>query len=422
LTLEEIAMKKIWFLSLLFFFLTAAAFAGTVNLPRTGQTNCYDANGAYMPCAGTGEDGEIKAGVAWPNPRLTDNGDGTMTDYLTGLMWMKDANLPGGTKTWLQALDYVAGMNMGSPFGPGYTDWRLPNVNELRSLINFNEANNAAWLTSQGFTNVQDYSYWSSTSCASCGVPYDAWSVNMWSGGTGVLGYAKDYSYDHYVWPVRSGQCGSLENSLICLPQTGQTKCYDELGYEISCSGTGQDGEIQAGVAWPIPRFTDHGNDTVTDNLTGLMWTKNAYVYGAPVGWGQALSYAKKMNNGTYENFGYTDWRLPNVNELASLINFNEANNATWLTSQGFTNVQEYYSYWSSTLYAFEPDETWSINMYHSHVGTYGSYEDGYVWPVRGGQTGCSAWTDVIGKYNAYVSGSASWTDVIECYNQYVSP
>jgi hypothetical protein len=418
-------MKKIWFLSLLFLFLTTAAFAGTVNLPRTGQTNCYDSTGgAYIPCAGTGEDGEIKAGVAWPNPRFTDNGDGTMTDYLTGLMWMKDANLPGGTKTWLQALDYVAGMNIGSPFGPGYTDWRLPNVNELRSLINFNEANNATWLTSQGFTNVQDYSYWSSTSCAHD--PYDAWSVNMWSGGTGVLCYAKYYSYNHYVWPVRSGQCGSLENSVICLPQTGQTKCYDELGYEISCSGTGQDGEIQAGVDSPIPRFTDHGNDTVTDNLTGLMWTRNTNLYGGSVTWSQALSYAKKMNNGTYENFGYTDWRLPNVNELASLINFNEANNATWLNSQGFTNVQEDMAYyWSSTSYAFEPDNAWSISMYYSYVGASDKYYSYvyyyYVWLVRGGQTGCSAWTDVISKYNAYVSGQATWNDVITCYNEYVS-
>jgi len=58
------------------------------------------------------------------------------------------------------------------------------------------------------------------------------------------------------------------------LPQTGQTTCYDSSGTVISCTGTGQDGEIQAGVAWPDPRFTVSG-DCVSDNLTGLMWAKN---------------------------------------------------------------------------------------------------------------------------------------------------
>jgi hypothetical protein len=57
--------------------------------------------------------------------------------------------------------------------------------------------------------------------------------------------------------------------------KTGQTKCYNASGTEISCTGTGQDGEIRAGVAWPNPRFSISG-DCVTDNLTGLMWAKNA--------------------------------------------------------------------------------------------------------------------------------------------------
>jgi len=90
------------------------AFAGTIDLPKTGQTKCYDESGTEISCTGTGQDGEIQAGVAWPGPRFTDNGDGTMTDNLTGLMWTTNANLPGGYKTWQQALDYVAGMNAGT--------------------------------------------------------------------------------------------------------------------------------------------------------------------------------------------------------------------------------------------------------------------------------------------------------------------
>lgn len=75
-----------------------AAMAGTalaISLPRTGQTTCYDTAGAVIPCAGTGQDGDELQGVAWPSPRFTDNGNGTVTDNLTGLIWLKNANCFG---------------------------------------------------------------------------------------------------------------------------------------------------------------------------------------------------------------------------------------------------------------------------------------------------------------------------------------
>jgi hypothetical protein len=91
------------------------SFAGTIRLPQTEQTTCYDnsPSGNPIPCAGTGQDGELKAGVAWPNPRFTVSGE-CVSDNLTGLMWANNGNLPNGTRTWQQALDYVASMNSGS--------------------------------------------------------------------------------------------------------------------------------------------------------------------------------------------------------------------------------------------------------------------------------------------------------------------
>ncbi|KJU83107.1 protein containing DUF1566, partial [Candidatus Magnetobacterium bavaricum] len=103
------------------------------------------------------------------------------------------------TKTWQQALDYVTSMNTGAGTY-GHTDWRLPNINELESLVNAEQANPATWLISQGFTNVQSFLYWSSTSYA-----YNtsfAWIVYMFDGYV----YANDKSDGYYVWPVRSGQ------------------------------------------------------------------------------------------------------------------------------------------------------------------------------------------------------------------------
>lgn len=172
---------------------------GVISLPWTGQTKCYNESGAEISCAGTGQDGELQTGVDWPEPRFTVSGD-CVTDNLTGLMWSKNGNLPNGTRTWQGALDYVASINSGSGLY-GYKDWRLPNVNELESLVNAGEANCVIWLNSQGFVNVQSYRYWSSNH-----VPENtigaALNVDMWGGTVG----AELYGSAGNVWPVRSGQ------------------------------------------------------------------------------------------------------------------------------------------------------------------------------------------------------------------------
>src|SRR5215475_2285106 len=75
--------------------------------------------------------------------------------------------------------------------------------------------------------------------------------------------------------------------------QTGQTKCWDAAGNPITCDGTGQDGDIQAGVEWPTPRFKDRHDGTVRDKLTGLIWLKNANCFG-PLAWENALNAANQ--------------------------------------------------------------------------------------------------------------------------------
>ncbi|KJU83647.1 secreted protein containing DUF1566, partial [Candidatus Magnetobacterium bavaricum] len=183
-----------------------AAYAGTVSLPQTGQTTSYDANTPQR------DDGALRVGVAWPNPRFTDNSDGTVTDNLTGLMWTKNANLPGGTKTWQQALDYVASMNSGAGTY-GYTDWRLPNINELESLVNAGQTNHATWLNEQGFINVQSYSYWTSTFNANyASFPFSGWAVEI---HTCKIGSAGKSDPNLYVWPVRHGESGAFNNSFV---------------------------------------------------------------------------------------------------------------------------------------------------------------------------------------------------------------
>ena len=364
-----------------------------ISLPKTGQTTCYDSSGNIIDCTGTGQDGDLQQGVAWPSPRFTDNGDGTVRDNLTGLIWTKDGNAPGPAvcspataKTWQGALDYVACLNTNSYLG--YSDWHLPDINELRSLVNAGQSDTSTWLNSQGFNNVQSSSYWSSTSDAY--YPHGAWIVNMW------VGYMYNFGFktsNYYVWPVRSGQSWLLENSIISIPKTGQTTCYDSSGNIIGCTGTGQDGNLQRGVAWPSPRFTDNGDGTVTDNLTGLIWTKDGNAPGSSAcspattkTWQGALDYVACLNTNSY--LGYTDWRLPNVNELKSLVHAGQSSISAWLNTQGFNNVQSSY-YWSSTSgagYTYYADGAWVVSMWSGGMVSSSKTSYYYVWPVRSGQ------------------------------------
>jgi hypothetical protein len=152
---------------------------------------------------------------------------------------------------------------------------------------------------------------------------------------------------------------------------------------------SGDDGDLERGVAWPVPRFADHGNGTATDNLTGLMWTKNANLPNGYMNWQQALNYVAGMNAGTYPNYGYHDWRLPNRKELFSLIDHSRYNPAL-PADHPFTNVQAYY-YWSSTTVAGYPAFAWIVGMRSGDVSNGGKYYydgNGYVWPVRSGQSG----------------------------------
>jgi len=181
-----------------------ATQAGPIALPRTGQTSCFDTsvppqavacNTAGIP---PGQDGAYQTGVAEPNPRFVAGTGATadcVTDNLTGLMWAGNANLPAGVRTWQQALAFANDLDL-----CGFTDWRLPNRKELRSLTNYGFVNNAAALNILGFNSVQAADYWSSTSYAGGAFPY-AWMVRV-NGGVGF----DNKSSSFYVWPVRAGR------------------------------------------------------------------------------------------------------------------------------------------------------------------------------------------------------------------------
>jgi len=177
---------------------------------ETGQVTCYDEGGAVIPCAGTGQDGDRRGGVSWPNPRFVDNGDGTVRDMLTGLVWLENANC-FGTRTWVNALADANGLASGAcglTDGSVAGDWRLPARFELESLLDLeyynptlsSAAGTAQWTEGDAFSGVQSNLYRSSSSSAS--YPQSAWAVYLYFGFVDD----DDKSGSYYVWPVRAGQ------------------------------------------------------------------------------------------------------------------------------------------------------------------------------------------------------------------------
>jgi hypothetical protein len=168
--------------------------------------------------------------------------------------------------------------------------------------------------------------------------------------------------------------------------KTGQTDCRDASGASVACGGTGQDGQYQSGVS-ASPRFTDNGNGTVKDNLTGLIWLKNANCFGTQV-WAAALSNANSLASGSC---GLSDgsvagsWRLPNIRELQSLIDYSAAN-PVLPAGNPFANTNSS-TYWSSTYVSTGPSSAWVVYFYNADVNIADKAATAsLVWPVRNGQ------------------------------------
>ena len=181
----------------------------------------------------------------------------------------------------------------------------------------------------------------------------------------------------------------SISNPQVCTearpPATGQTVIYK----------TNDDGSLHKGVPWPPHRFYNNNDGTVTDNLTGLIWLKNANKFEANT-WTDAINICSSLSddgNSLQDGSVAGDWRLPNILELESLIAIaytnpcisNTYGNGQWVPDNPFINIQSSL-YWSSTTQNSNTNNAWYVRMDNSK--TLWSSKSGtlYVWPVRGGK------------------------------------
>lgn len=168
---------------------------------QTDQTRCYDVRGRVIPCNWTGQDGEVRPGVPWPEPRFLAEGS-VVEDRLTGLSWPRNATACEWPLPWEEALGWVARRNR--EVWLGHADWRMPDRREMRSLIS-HQARDPALPAGHPFGGVFPghpfrrpcESYWSSTSSAY--EPDWCMALHLDRGAVGV-GQKKGHSFS--VWAV----------------------------------------------------------------------------------------------------------------------------------------------------------------------------------------------------------------------------
>ncbi|MBZ5575527.1 MAG: DUF1566 domain-containing protein [Acidobacteriia bacterium] len=363
-----------------------ASNRGAAGPPLLGANfTAYDGSNPLVSLAP--EDASVKRAFGWRS-RFTDNQDGTVTDGVTGLIWLQNAGCLTPAN-WAGALAQVNGLASGAcglTDGSAAGQWRLPDLNELESLVDVS-ASNPALTPGNPFTNVSTAIYWTSTSYfgGQAGSP-NAWAIRLSDGR-----YINDSvsnskaTASNQVWAVKgSGGAGAIR-----LQATGLYVPYV----------SGDDGSIQSGVPPTFPRWVDKGDGTVADTVTGLVWLKQADCINQ--NWAVALAAVAVLSSG---QCGLTDgsqagnWRMPSRNEMQSLSDRNENNHAdffdhtyfykdgTFFQSAIFTNFLSLQYYWTSTADAADPTKAWTV--YSCDFGVYDTPKAnaGYTLAVRAAQ------------------------------------
>ncbi|MBD3232471.1 MAG: DUF1566 domain-containing protein [candidate division Zixibacteria bacterium] len=298
--------------------LNAPAQSRTYNIVDTGQDICYDTlEQIECPDPGDsfyGQDAQIDG----LQPSYQDNGNGTVTDLVTGLVWIQKPDTDGDGEldsddqlTWQEFLEYPDTLNAQN-YG-GYDDWRTPTIKELYSLIDFSGLDPSG-PSPQVLVPFIDTDY------------FDFVYGDTTNGGR--LIDAQYWSNTQYVGTVFDGDTAIFGVNFA----DGRIKGYPR---DIGPGGVAVHFAryVRGNTDYGINDFVDNGDGTITDNATGLMWSKDDFGDGQSNGprsgmtWEEALAWVAQKNDENY--LGYDDWRVPNAKEMQSIVDYSRGPDST---------------------------------------------------------------------------------------------
>lgn len=365
--------------------------------PDTGQKKCYnDTVEIACPAAGQsffGQDAQYSIqprsytklgenGVPLSDSATPGSGWIMTRDNVTGLVWENKTDDNGihdkdKTFTWCDTNPDTNGGNQGTcgtgtgnlatdteafvkalndaKFG-GFSDWRMPTIKELSSLVD-SASYPGPTIDPVYFSDIKQLIY------TVADLIY--WSANTFAGWMWTI---PDSDHTDYAWFVKFdyGPILGIETKKL---------------WRGKKSSPSYVRAVRAGERESSDHLVDNGDETVTDTDTGLMWkkstTSNIYT------WRQALEYAENLTLA-----GYGDWRLPNRNEMQSLVDYSEYYPAIDPLLKPFMIWVDYYYFWTSTTYGDIPDRgAWVVGFDDGDVDVEPKYKTRYVRPVRAGQS-----------------------------------
>ncbi len=254
-----------------------------------------------------GQDAQIDGN----QPSYADNGDGTVTDLVTGLMWQQGYS---GKMTYSEAVALADSFELAS-----YTDWRLPTIKELYSLIDFSgeDVNPEAGSANDPFIDTETFDFEYGDTSAGERIIDSQWATStLYTGSSnfGQLMFGVNFA-DGRIKGYGTGY----------VPGRGEKTFFVRF--------------VRGNTAYGENDFVDNGDGTITDLATGLMWSQAdsgsisssggdvIASNGGAMDWEEALAYVVELNNANY--LGYSDWYLPNAKELQSIVDYTRSPGAT---------------------------------------------------------------------------------------------